>query len=187
MKTYFLLLFIFFYTFSSAQKDCEYATNVTDSLGTYKMTKEVLMHQKVFGGSEKNMFFSLVSSDEMPSLKVNYIQKSNDFIPAICFDENAKIFLQLENGKIITLFSINPTDCGTPLLIDNKNCRILTGYFIFMKETIDELKNAPISLLRIKFASETVDYVVREELISEIDQSVSKPSRYFIDFLKCVE
>lgn len=187
MKKIFLFIAFLQITALFGQKDCEYSTNVTDSLGTYKSTKELLMHQRFFGSAEKSVFFSLINGGEFPSLKIQLIQKSTDFVPAICFDENSKVFIQLENGKIITLISINQTDCGSSVTIDGKNCRILTGYFLFMKDSIEELKSSPFNLLRIKYASETIDYIIKEELISEIDKAVSNPSTYFMDFLKCVD
>lgn len=170
-----------------AQKDCEYATNVTDSLGTYKATKDVLMHQRFFGNDEKTLFFSLINSNDLPSLKIQLIQKSSEFIPAVCLDETSRVFIQLENGKIITLISINQTDCGNSVSIDGKNCRILTGYFVFMKDTLEELKSSKMNLLRIKYSSEVIDYIIKDELTSEIDKTASKPADFFSDFLKCVE
>ncbi|MBL7887366.1 MAG: hypothetical protein JNJ52_11495 [Flavobacterium sp.] len=187
MKKLFILLFLVQYSFIFAQKDCEFTTNVTDSLGTYKSTKEYIMHERFFGGSEKSLFFSLINNGEFPSLKVQLIQKNSDFIPVTCFDESSKVFVQLENGKIITLLGANQSDCGDSVVVENKNCRILTGYFLFMKDTFEELKNSPISILRIKYGTETTDYIIKEELISEIDKINYQPSHYFIDYLKCVE
>ena len=87
-----------------AQKPCEYTTNVTDSIGTYKTTKEYIIAEKNFAGTSNYIFFSLAVSDGMPLLNVQLIQKSKDFIKANCFDKDSKIFLQLNNGKVITLF-----------------------------------------------------------------------------------
>lgn len=187
MKKWLLVLFLLNLSTLFAQKECEYNTNVTDSIGTYKSTKEYLMHERFFGGSEKSMFFSLIDSGEFPSLSIKIIQKSSDFTPAFCFDKSSKIYFQLENGKIVTLFSITEDNCGNSVIVDNKNCRILTGYFLFMNDTYDELKNSPISLIRIKYLTETVDYIAREELISEADKSIYLPSNYFINYLKCIE
>lgn len=187
MKKWFLVLFLISSSILFAQKECEYNTNVTDSLGTYRATKEHLMQERIFGGSEKSIFFSLIDSGEFPSLNIKIIQKSADFIPASCFDKSSKVYLQLENGKIVTLLSINEDNCGNSVFVDNKNCRILSGYFLFMSDSYEELKKSPISLMRIKYSTETVDYGIRQELISETDKSVYAPSNYFIDYLKCVE
>lgn len=187
MKKVLLVLFLINFSTLFAQKECEYTTNVTDSIGTYKSTKEFLVHERFFGGNEKSIFFSLIDSGEFPSLNIKIIQKSSEFIPVACFDSTSKIYFQLENGKIVTLISINEENCGSSVFIDNKNCRILSGYFLFMKDTFEELKNSPISLMRIKFSTETVDYIIKEELVSEADRSVFRPSTYFIDYLKCIE
>ena len=187
MKKLLILFILFQFSLIFGQKECEFTTNVTDSLGTYKSTKVYIMHERFFGSTEKSLFFSLINNGEFPSLKVQLIQKSNDFIPATCFDERSKVFVQLENGKIITLLGVNQSDCGNSVAFENKNCRILTGYFLFMKDTFEELKNSPISILRIKYGTETIDYIIKEELISEIDKINYRPSTYFMDFLKCVE
>ncbi len=90
MKAFsFLLLLMTQFVFS--QMDCDYSTNVTDSLGTYKSTNSFIIHEKIFGGNSNYMFFSLVKSDDMPSLNLQMIEKSNEFIKAYCFDKNSKI------------------------------------------------------------------------------------------------
>ena len=56
MKTYtFLLLIISQFMYS--QMDCDFSTNVTDSLGTYKSTNSFIIHEKIFGGNSQHMFF----------------------------------------------------------------------------------------------------------------------------------
>jgi hypothetical protein len=72
--TFFLLTFTAF-----AQKPCEYSTNVTDSIGTYKITNEYLVSEKNFGGTSSYIFFSLAQTDGLPTLNMQLIQKSKDF------------------------------------------------------------------------------------------------------------
>ena len=97
--------------------------------------------------------------------------------------------MQLTNGKIITLLNSNEEICSELLYDANEknNIRILTGYFYFTKTNYEELKSSPISLMRIQFAVESKDYVVKTELESETLKSKSKPASYFMDYLKCVE
>ena len=112
-----------------------------------------------------------------------------DFIKTNCIAKNSKIVLQLMNGKIITLISSNEESCSA-LSYDsneNNNIRILTGYFYFTKNNYEELKNSPVTLMRIHFAGETKDYVLKSELNSETLKTTSKPDSYFMEFLKCVE
>ncbi len=182
-----IVLFIGIQSFLSfAQKNCEYNANVTDSLGTYKATKEYIMHERTFGNTQATVFFSLVNADGLPSLKVMLIQKSNDFIPAKCFDKTSKVIFQLSDGKIITLIAIDNETCGEKVNNENLNSRVLTGYFLFMKDTFEALKSAPIAILRIKYATDTMDYIVKNELISEIDNKTYHPDTYFVDYLKCI-
>jgi len=146
-----ITLTLFLLTFTAfAQKPCEYSVNVNDSIGSYKVTNEYLMSEKYFGGSFNYIFFSLAQTDGLPTLNLQSIQKSKDFIKANCFDKNSKIFLQLENGKIVTLMHIDQENCGT-LVRDDKGFdnRINTGIFMFMKDNYEELKKSPIRLCEL--------------------------------------
>jgi hypothetical protein len=181
--TFFLLTFTAF-----AQKPCEYSANVSDSIGTYKITNEYLMSEKNFGGSFSYVFFSLAQTDGLPTLNLQLIQKSKDFIKANCFDKNSKVFLQLQNGKIVTLMHIEQENCGT-LIRDDKGFdnRVNTGIFVFMKDSYDELKKSPVNIMRIKYLTTTEDYIVKSELTSEMNGKVYKPDTYFIENIRCVE
>ncbi|KAF2333517.1 hypothetical protein [Flavobacterium ginsenosidimutans] len=188
MKQLFTLT-IFLLTFTAfAQKPCEYSANVTDSIGTYKVTNEYLMSEKYFGGNFNYIFFSLAQTDGLPTLNMQAIQKSKDFIKANCFDKNSKIFLQLENGKIVTLMHIDQETCGT-LIRDEKGFdnRVNTGIFMFMKDNYEELKKSPISLMRVKYLTNTEDYIVKRELTSELTGKVTHPNTYFMENIRCVE
>ena len=84
---------------SFAQKPCEYSVNVKDSIGIYKETKSAIVHEFIFGNTSKYVFFALALTDEIPSLTVQILQKSKDFLKVNCFNKNSRIFLQLENNK----------------------------------------------------------------------------------------
>lgn len=180
--TFFLLTFTAF-----AQKPCEYSTNVTDSIGTYKVTNEYLISEKNFGNTSNYIFFSLAQTDGLPTLNLNLIQKSKDFIKADCFDKNSKVFLQLQNGKVVTLLHINQENCGTLLRDKEYNNRINTGIFMFMKDNYEELKKSPVTIMRIKYLTDTQDYIVRSELTSEMNGKVYHPDTYFMENIRCVE
>jgi len=184
-----ITLTLFLLTFTAfAQKPCEYSANVNDSIGTYKVTNEYLISEKYFGGTFDYVFFSLAQTDGLPTLNLQLIQKSNSFIKANCFDKNSKVFLQLENGKIVTLMHINRESCGT-LIHDDKGFdnRINTGIFMFMKENFEELKKSPVSIMRIKYLTTTEDYIVKRELTSELNGKVYNPNTYFMENIRCVE
>ncbi|TRX21929.1 hypothetical protein FNW25_15180 [Flavobacterium franklandianum] len=181
----------FFFLISSnlfAQKTCEYSTNITDSIGTYKLTKEYMIYEKNFAGNKNYIFLSLALTDGTPTLNVQFIQKSKDFIKANCFDKNSKLFFQLNNGKIITLIHIDQENCGT-MIRDNEGFdnRILVGNFMFLKGSFEDLKSSPANLMRIKYLTDLDDYVFRKEFIAEMDNQVYQPENYFINFLHCVE
>lgn len=187
MKKIVLLFVLFTCITAFGQKQCEYSTNVTDSLGTYKSTKEYVVQERIFGGNQTSIFFSLINADGIPSLSIQIIQKSKGFLTANCFDKESKVYFQLANGKIITLIGVDQNTCGDSFRIDEENSRILTGYFLFMKDSFEELKSAPITLMRIKYATGTVDYPMKSKLVSETDKNTYEPENYFIHYLKCIE
>jgi hypothetical protein len=185
----FIALILFLSSFNLfAQKPCDYSTNVNDSIGTYKSTKEYIISEKHFGGNSSYVFYSLALTDGTPSLNVQLLSKSKEFIKANCFDKNSKIFLQLTNGKIITLLHNEEENCGTMLRDDNGfDNRINSGTFLFIKGSFEELKQSTVSLMRIKYLTDIEDYVLSKELKSELDSTVYYPENYFIDNIRCVE
>lgn len=189
MKRLLLIAFLLLQAGLYAQKPCEYSSNFTDSIGSYKETMQKIVYEKNFAGSSSYLFFSLVNADGVPMLNFQSIQKSKDFIKANCFDKNSKIYLQLANGKIVTLWISTEETCGSMVRDEaqSSNIRITTGSFLFMKNTIEELEKSPISILRIKYATETVDYIMKKELVSELNGEVSYPENFFIDHLKCLK
>ena len=183
-----LLFFVLIFNLNSfAQQPCDYSTNVTDSIGSYKSTKDYIVHERNFGGKSSYLFFSLVLTDKTPTLTIQSIQKSKDFIKATCFDKNSKIFVQLINGKIITLLQMDQENCGTSVR-DEKgfNNRISSGIFMFMKGSFEDLKSSPISFIRIKSVTETQDYIFKKEFVSEMDGKTYTPETYFMDTLHCI-
>jgi hypothetical protein len=180
---------LFLLTFSAfSQKPCDFTTDVNDSIGTYKSTKEYLVYEKIFAGKSSYIFNSLVITDGIPLLSVQFLDKSFDFIKARCFDKNSRIYLQLNNGKIVTLLHIDQDVCGS-MIRDEKgmNNRILTGNFLFMKDNYDALKESPISFMRVKYGMDTEDYIYKTELISELNKETYHPENYFLDYFHCLE
>lgn len=171
-----------------AQKPCEYATDVTDSIGTYKSTREYLVSEKVFGGNSSYIFYSLALTDGLPTLTLQIIQKSKDFLKADCFDKNSKLFLQLQNGKLVTLTHIDQESCGT-MLRDDKGFdnRVKSGVFMFLKDNYEDLKKSPVTLMRIKYLTDTEDVIIKKEFTAELDGKVYFPETYFMDNIRCVE
>jgi hypothetical protein len=142
----------------------------------------------------KNICFQTTGQDlhfakSLISILDMLIKKNKDFIAINCFNQNSKIIFQLTNGKIITLVHSNFEVCSE-LKYDNDlkdNIRFITGYFYFTESNYEELKNSPISLMRIQFMGENKDYIIISEFESELLKTKSNPSRYFVDYLNCVE
>ncbi|WP_338410446.1 hypothetical protein [uncultured Flavobacterium sp.] len=183
------LLFLFVSIAFAQNKDCKIDfEEQTDS--TYiKKTSEFLVHERVFGNSKEMIFLSLLNSNGVLMLGFQQIQKSADFIPAFCFDANSKIYFQLENGKIISLINSGQENCSTLNydLETKSNIKVLTHFFLFLKENYEELAKSPISLMRIYHVSEKTDIVLKSELKSELLNTTSFPTHYFMDYLHCID
>ncbi|HEU4496853.1 MAG TPA: hypothetical protein VFR70_07350 [Flavobacterium sp.] len=188
MKKLLLMAFLMVQGLIFAQKPCEYGTNFTDSIGSYKETKQKIVYEKNFAGTSHYIFFSLADAGGTPHLNVQLIQKSKDFMKAVCFDSLSKVYLQLENGKIATLLIAEEGNCGTSVRDESQtaNVRITAASFLFMKNSIEELKKSPVSIIRIKYAGETVDYIMKRQLNSELNGEISYPQNFFIDHLGCI-
>lgn len=188
MKNLFLALFLLFSSAIIAQKPCEIDNNIADSLGTYKSTKQYIIFERSFAGNSTHIFFSLSNSNGLLALDTQLLQRSQDFIKALCFNSTSKIYFQLNNGKIVTLFYTGNETCGN-LLRDEKNGnnRVTTGTFVFAKDNYEELKKSPITFMRIQFVGELIDYPFRTAFVSELDNKTYEPESYFIDYLKCIE
>lgn len=186
-----LLVFLLLGTSLSifAQKDCDTTVETTEEGVEIKNTKDYLMFERVFGSATEFMFFSLTNSDGMPILNFQHLSKSFDFPAIYCLDENSRIYFQLTNGKIITLLSAQEEHCASMLYDseEKKNISILTSSFVFTKGTLEELETSPISLMRIKYTTETVDYAIKKKIEGETVEGTFYPENYFVNFLKCIK
>ncbi len=189
MKKYLLTLVLLPLLAAAQNKDCQYEVEEKTDSTSLKVLKEVLIDEKIFGNTNEYLFFSLLNNDGVPMLEIQVLQKSKDFIPTKCINPSSKIILQLKNGKIVTLIANTEESCSV-LNYDSKdqnNIRILTGFFFFGKTNYEELKNSPVMLMRIQFAGDSKDYVVKNELSSETLQTKSKPDVFFMNNIKCIE
>lgn len=188
MKFRILALFILVQTSSFAQKPCEFITNVTDSIGTYKETQSCLVYEKVFGNSAQLIFLSLASENEIPMLKLQVIQKSKDFITPKCIDTASKLFFQLSNGKVITLVYADEGKCDNLIYneAEKENNRFLEASFFFLKNDFEDLKKYSISLMKINYSSGAIDYVLPKAIVSEKIGTTSSPENFFKDNYNCL-
>ncbi len=189
MKRIITLGFLVLTTMVWSQKNCEFSINETDSTGTYKAIKEQLLHERVFGTSENYVLATLSNYNGTPFLNIKLLQKKSEFIKANCLNKNSKIHFQLENGKIVTLLHEDYEVCGSLYKNeeDQKNVRLLEGNFYFVKNTLSDLKNFPITLMRIVYGTETIDYVIKKELNSELLKQFFRPESFFMNYLHCIE
>jgi hypothetical protein len=186
-----IILFILFCLpiVASAQEDCQYSVNTNEGGKELKTTKEYLMYESVFGGTSNFIFFSLTISDGVPILNFQLLAKSKEFTKVYCLDKASRIYLQLNNGKIVTLINALDDQCSG-LVYDNvekNNIRVLGSSFLFTKGSLEELEKSRISFIRIKYVSETVDYPIKPEMQSETTGLKYLPERYFINNLKCIQ
>ncbi len=188
MKKLLFALFLCLNLAAFAQKPCKIDNDIKDSLGTYKSTKQYLIFERSFAGNSTDIFFALSSNNGVLGLETQILQRSPDFIKALCYDVNSKIYLQLNNGKIVALLYTGTENCGNLLRDENNgNNRLTTASFVFAKENFEDLKTSPVTFMRIKFAGGVIDYPFRTAFVSEIDKKIYEPETYFIDYLKCVE
>lgn len=187
MRFLFVTFSVLMFSCSYAQQPCEYVANVSDSLGVYRETPDYLIHERKFGDMTSLIYFSLAQTDGMPTLNVQFINKSKNFIKVKCLDKNSRLFIQLDNGKIVTLIHIDQDNCGTNIRKEGVNNRIMNGVFMFLKGSIEDLKASPMSTIRVRYATDSDDIIIKSELKSESDGKSYKPSLYFINNLRCVE
>jgi hypothetical protein len=171
-----------------AQKPCEIDANVNDTMGTFKSTKQYMIFERSFAGNATNIFFSLTNTNGILGVDTQQVQSSPDFLKANCFDANSRIYLQLNNGKIVTLLYVGNDTCGTLLRDEkNQNIRVMSGSFVFSKESFEELKVSPVTFMRIKYAGETLDYPFKTGFVSVLDKAMYEPEKYFMNYIKCIE
>lgn len=189
MKTFVLALLFLLNLTVFAQKPCEIDTNINDSLGSYKTTKQYMIFERSFAGNSTNIFFSLINTNGILGVEAQILKRSTDeFIKALCLDANSRIYLQLQNGKIVTIHNAGSDSCGTFIRDDkNGNNRVLTSTFLFGKENFEDLKTSPVIFMRIKFSGETVDYPFKSGFVSELDKKMYEPETYFMNYIKCIE
>ncbi|KOS05022.1 hypothetical protein AM493_02445 [Flavobacterium akiainvivens] len=189
MKKIFSLLLLMAAGVMHSQDGCEYNILTTDDGVEVKSTKEYMMYERIFGNSSQFMFFSLTNSEGTPILTFQYLAKSKDFPPIYCLDKTSRIYIQLTNGKIITLVSITEDQCSGLVYdgAEQNNIRVLSGSFLFTVGSLEELEKSSISFIRVKYATETVDYPMKREFISENNGTTYKPDTYFINMLKCIK
>lgn len=188
--TFLLLLTLFGATITQAQtKNCSIDyEEVSDSLNI-KKTNNVLVYEFDRVSATSSLFFSLINTNGVPFLNIQYLQKSPDFIPINCVARKSMVSIKLVNGTTISAHYIDQDKCDTYTYDSEgkKNIRILDANFYIKKEHLELLKTSPISLIQIRFAGSTELFVIESELKSTIVDLKTNPTRFFIDNIPCIE
>lgn len=187
-KIYFALILIGL--LSTAQnKDCVYDFEEKTDSTSIKIIEPKIIHEKIFGNTTEIIQFELINQNNIPIVKLQQIQKSTEFIPLSCINKKSKIFFQLQNGSIVTLISVTDDACGVyNYLAETKsNIRVIDSYFAFTKNNYNQLKESPISLMRIQFADGSKEYVIKDKHTSELQKVEVEPSKVFMNYLHCIE
>lgn len=170
-------------------QDCKYEISPTKENNGLTTTTDYLMNEQVFGNSSSYIFFSLTNSEGVPLLNFRLLSKSKDFPPMRCLDKASKIYLQLLNGKIVTLINAYDETCSGLMYdpTEKNNIRILSSSFLFTVGSLDELEKSPIAFMRIKYSTDVVDYTIKKQLASETTKETYFPETYFVNTLKCIQ
>lgn len=171
-----------------SQNPCDISTNVTDSIGTYHATTPYLVHERNFGEDKSYLYLSVMIIDGTPTLNFQHIRKSKSFIVADCFSKSSRLYLQLQNGKVITMVYADADDCGTSVRSeDGYSNRINSANFYFTKGSFEDLKDSPINFIRVKYASTSTNYILKSSLKSELDGLTYEPETYLQRLLLCLK
>jgi len=187
----FILFFLLISCLTTAQKTCEFDFEVKNDSVNYRETKKHLIYERIFGKKTNYAFISLLNDGGYPMMNFQKVQKSDSFIETECFDKEARIYLQLTNGRIYTLLHTDQDVCSVrvPDIEGHKlNIRVLNTSFFFMEDDYEELKKYPVTLLQIRFSTgEKSSYVMEKELVSKNLEITSNPEKIFVDYYPCIE
>lgn len=190
MKQLITLLFLAFISVGHAQETkCELDFEIDNDSVQLKRFKEHLLYEMDMGKKRESLFFSLIESEGIPLLEVQYLLRSPDFIPTQCFNDKSLISIQLLNGQVISLRHVAEESCSTFVYDapEKTNIRILSSYFRILDNDVVKLQQAPISLIQIRFSIEQKTFVVKNELNSSIVNQSYRPASFFQENLACLK
>lgn len=173
----------------SQEKACDFEYEIATDTSSTRVLKDRIIDESIYGNTTSFLTFKLFEVDGVLGINFQYLQKSKDFLSAICIDKNTKIFLDLSNGKQVKLINSIATETCNELqydAINKNNVRVLNGFFYFTPENFQDLKTSKVYLIKITATTGDVNFVVKPELNSEIYKEKSTPDTYFIDYLKCL-
>lgn len=182
-----LLIALFSHSLLGQTQDCELDFEIQNDSVQIKRFKEHLIYEMDMGKKTESLFFSLLQAEQVPLLEMQYLLKSPDFIPVNCLDTRSLISIQLLNGTVVSLRHANQDACSS-FVYDapaKNNIRILTSYFRLTDTDIAKLKQSPVSMIQIRFATEQKTFNVKNQLYSQVVNQQYHPATYLKDFLIC--
>ncbi|MBW3517977.1 hypothetical protein [Flavobacterium sp. NKUCC04_CG] len=190
MKYVILILGLLSTLFTVAQtKNCEIDYIVKNDSTDLKKTKDYLIVERIYPQSLESVYISLLKSDDLTYLQLQYLQKDTQFISTTCVDQKSMVSVQLSNGNIINFRHANIDYCNN-LSFDseqNANIRILSTYFLIQKEDLERLKESTATVMRIRYATTTATYELLDKIESKVVDKSYYPSNYFINNIPCIE
>lgn len=180
-----LILFISFQGIAQVNP-CTIVAEQNEEGQSYLATQDYMLFERQFGDLKLHFFFSIDIINEVPTLSMTIVNQSARFIPIKCLSEHSKMFIQLENGKVVSLLHMPEDNCGTAVNADGINKRIYQAQFLFHKNSFDELLNSPMSLIRLRWGTDTEDFIIKPYMKSETDGKDYYPTTYFQTVLKCL-
>lgn len=170
-------------------KDCNIDYEIKNDTTDFKKIMEYLFVEKSYPNSIESVYLSLIKSDGLSLIQLQYLQKDSNFISASCVDQKSMITFQLLNGTIVNFRHANTDYCNN-LSYDPEqkaNIRILSTYFQIQKDDFKRLKESPISVMQIRFQNSTKTFEVESKIESKVVQETYSPNTYFMQNLHCIE
>lgn len=182
------LVFAFVSATYAQNTNCELDFEISNDSVQLKRFKEHLVYEMDMGKKTESLFFSLLKSDGIPLLEVQYLLKGPDFIPIQCFNSKSLISIKLLNGNVVSLRHVNEDTCSTFVYDapEKNNIRILNSYFRIAETDFNKLQESPVSLVQIRFSTEQKTFTIMNELNSSIIKETYKPATYFKESIPCL-
>lgn len=183
-------LFLLLASLGYAQtQNCELDFEISNDSVQLKRFKEVLVYEMDMGKKRESLFLSLIESEGISLLEVQYLLKSTDFIPIQCFNDKSLVSVQLLNGNVISLRHVGEETCSTFVYDapEKSNIRVLSSYFRIADADLAKLQESSMSLIQIRFSMERKTFTIKNDLNSNIVNQVYKPASFFKENLPCLQ
>lgn len=167
---------------------CDLDYEIQNDSVQVKRYHQTLIYELDMGKNGESLFANLIEIGDTPLLEIQYIQKSTDFIPLLCFDRRSMLSIQLLNGTVVSLRHFNTDICSNFIYDkDQKNIRVINSYFKLEPKDFDILKASKISMIRIRFLTDIKTYSIKNELYSNSHATSFEPALFFQKSIPCLQ